>query len=77
MHIFGTRIKAPTRKVQFAVRQKPDRRLQSAFKMTTIFQQEYSLKSVNGAAPKRINGNRLMDTIHSTCEFGKAHPYGK
>ncbi|EON98456.1 putative beta-alanine synthase protein [Phaeoacremonium minimum UCRPA7] len=24
----------------------------------------------------RVNGPRLMDSIHSTCEFGKAHPYG-
>lgn len=25
----------------------------------------------------RINGARLMDSIHSTCEFGKAHRYGE
>lgn len=25
----------------------------------------------------RVNGSRLMDSIHSTCEFGKAHPYGE
>lgn len=25
----------------------------------------------------RVNGARLMDSIHSTCEFGKAHPYGE
>ena len=25
----------------------------------------------------RVNGPRLMDSIHSTCEFGKAHPYGE
>ncbi|KEY71703.1 hypothetical protein S7711_02932 [Stachybotrys chartarum IBT 7711] len=23
-----------------------------------------------------VNGSRLLDSIHSTCEFGKAHPYG-
>ncbi|CAG9978670.1 unnamed protein product [Clonostachys byssicola] len=26
--------------------------------------------------PLRVNGTRLMETLHSTCEFGKAHPWG-
>ncbi|KAI5460941.1 putative hydantoin utilization protein C, partial [Mariannaea sp. PMI_226] len=25
----------------------------------------------------KVNGSRLMDTLHSTCEYGKAHPYGE
>lgn len=25
----------------------------------------------------RVNGPRLIDSIHSTCEFGKAHAYGE
>ncbi|KAH7325619.1 putative hydantoin utilization protein C [Stachybotrys elegans] len=29
------------------------------------------------AAALTINGSRLLDTIHSTCEFGKAHVYGE
>ncbi|SPN97348.1 related to N-carbamoyl-L-amino acid hydrolase [Cephalotrichum gorgonifer] len=29
-----------------------------------------------GAIALRVNGDRLMDSIHSTCEFGKAHAYG-
>ncbi|KUL88547.1 hypothetical protein ZTR_05372 [Talaromyces verruculosus] len=28
-------------------------------------------------APVKINGRRFMETIHSTCEFGKAHRYGE
>ncbi|KAF3399142.1 N-carbamoyl-L-amino acid hydrolase [Talaromyces pinophilus] len=28
-------------------------------------------------APVKINGRRLIETIHSTCEFGKAHRYGE
>ncbi|CAI6095066.1 unnamed protein product [Clonostachys chloroleuca] len=28
------------------------------------------------ACPLRVNGTRLMETLHSTCEFGKAHPWG-
>ncbi|KAJ5586926.1 uncharacterized protein N7459_002691 [Penicillium hispanicum] len=24
----------------------------------------------------RINGSRLLESIHATCEYGKAHPYG-
>lgn len=25
----------------------------------------------------RVNGARLMDSIHTSCEFGKAHAYGE
>lgn len=25
----------------------------------------------------RVNGSRLMESIHSTCEYGKAHRYGE
>ena len=25
----------------------------------------------------RVNGSRMMDTIHATCEYGKAHPWGE
>lgn len=24
----------------------------------------------------KVNGTRMMDTLHATCDFGKAHPYG-
>ena len=24
----------------------------------------------------KVNGSRLMDKLHETCELGKAHPYG-
>ncbi len=30
-----------------------------------------------GLPALQVNGSRLMDSIHSTCEFGKAHPYGE
>ncbi|KAI9043947.1 uncharacterized protein KD926_002326 [Aspergillus affinis] len=30
----------------------------------------------NQMAPTRVNGTRLMNSIHDTCDFGKAHPYG-
>ncbi|KAJ5114111.1 hypothetical protein N7456_002645, partial [Penicillium angulare] len=60
--------------------------LHSTFqKMTTLIQCDSS--SLHGSPsgqldstrlpPKRINGERLMDSIHSTCEFGKAHRYGE
>ena len=25
----------------------------------------------------RVNGGRMMETLHKTCDFGKAHPYGQ
>lgn len=28
-------------------------------------------------AQLRVNGSRMMDSIHATCEFGKAHPWGE
>ncbi len=41
----------------------------AAFSMKTAAQR--------GGGAMRVNGTRLMDSIHTTCEFGKAHPYGK
>jgi hypothetical protein len=25
----------------------------------------------------KVNGDRMMDTLHKTCDFGKAHAYGE
>lgn len=32
---------------------------------------------VNDATALRVNGSRLMESIHATCEYGKAHAYGE
>lgn len=40
------------------------------------------LTSSHVASPRtmpqlRVNGSRMMDSIHATCEWGKAHPWGE
>lgn len=40
------------------------------------------LTSSSVASPRtmpqlRVNGTRMMNSIHATCEWGKAHPWGE
>lgn len=57
-------------------------RLASRPVSTTAFRRSFAVTSVkirtfaSKAATPRINGKRLMDTLHETCEIGKAHRYG-
>ncbi|OAA58438.1 metallopeptidase [Niveomyces insectorum RCEF 264] len=74
------------------VHQVPKRAVSSFFKPTSshlsVFQRilpimptatqtrAVQLTSKSYSTTPRINGGRLMDAIHSTCEFGQAHRYG-
>lgn len=44
---------------------------------TTTTTMNATKKASLASVALRINGARLMESIHSTCEFGKAHPYGE
>ena len=35
-----------------------------------------STAAANDVSTLKINGSRLMSSLHESCEFGKAHPYG-
>lgn len=43
---------------------------------TTRFRYGFNA-GTRGFASLKVNGSRLMDSIHESCEFGKAHAYGE
>lgn len=44
---------------------------------TTVTSTMSATKAASTGSALRVNGARLMDSIHGTCEIGKAHPYGE